>query len=376
MSSQKKITRVVGIDAGNGLTNIRSVYPDGSPYALTLPSIYNLAGNEGASLGFDSGEPLRLERFTIDGVEYIWGEDIARVDNPKETASTLQNRYLTSNFKTLAKIILGKVAKDIELKPTEYILVSTGVPSNQTNNENAVQGIKKAFLGDSAEYPGLHKLDVDGTEYIINVAEVIVTAQPLATVFSVYLDENGKVSDPSIPKKKIGVVDIGGGTTDLDTVLPGLRRAPAPISETFGFNDVYRKIRNYISEKNKAQIKVNDYILLDIIQKAEAEAEEKGTDPVYIYKGSDKQVEVDFTKVYRDALVDLGSSINAAISEKWTDLKSFDLTFMTGGSAKRIAPYVEVLDKPDFPKDPGLSNVEGYYRFGKAYLNKRAKDEQ
>ncbi|RKO61843.1 Alp7A family actin-like protein [Caldibacillus debilis] len=376
MTVQKKISRVVGIDCGNGLTNVRSVYPDGSPYVLTLPSIYNHAEKEGVSLGFDTVKAKDLEHITVDGVEYIWGEGIAYISDPIETASTMDTRYQTSNFKTFVKVILGKVAKDIDIQPTEHILVSTGVPSAQTNNKAAVEAIKKAFMGDSSKYPGLHKVEVEGTEYIINVADVIVTSQPLATVFSVYLDDNGKVADPTIPNKKIGVADIGGGTTDLDTVLPGFRRASNFASEGTGFNDVYYKIQKYIAEVNNANIQVSEYVLLDIIQQAEAKAEAEGTEPVYLFKGSERQKEVDFTEVYRNALIDLGRDVNTIISKRWKDYKSFDKIYLVGGSAKRIAPYVEILDEPDFPRDPGLSNVEGYFRFGMAYVNNKAKSEQ
>jgi len=362
--------RVVGIDVGNGLTNVRSVYPDGSKYILTLPSIYNYASNEGHSLGFMSDSSLSLDHITVDGVEYIWGEDIAYIENHIETASPSEGRYKTSNFKTFVKIILGKVARDIQIKPDEKILIATGVPSSQTEKEEAVEGLKKAFLGEEGEFQGLHKVEVEGEQYIINVSNVIVTSQPLATVFGAYLDDEGTVADPTIPQKKIGVVDIGGGTTDLDTILPNLRRAPRPHSEDSGFNDVYTAIREHISNENNAQIKVNDYILLDIINKAEAKAKEEGKEPVYIFKGSDRQKEVDFTKVYKNALVQLGRTINGAIFEQWKDFKSFDIIFMTGGSAERVAPYVEILDEPVFPEDTGLSNVEGYYRYGRAFLHK------
>lgn len=372
MTIKKKIDRVIGVDLGNGLVNVRSVYPDGSPYTITFPSAFGYKKVIGEEFG-QAGTQYNVKTFTIDGVDYIWGEDIAKTPEIIHTASLLEDRYETKNYKNLIKIILGYVAKDIEIQPTEQILISTGVPSNQTK-ESTVNAIRKAFLGDAQDYLGLHKVAVNGEEFTINVAMVTVTPQPLATVLAVYLDENGLVKNRELKKKKIAVIDIGGGTTDLDTLFE-FRRQNDYRSIGVGFRDVYKAIQAKINEENGGkEMNVNDYIILDIIEKAEREAKEKGTEPVYTYQGSEKQPVVDFTKVYQDALHELGMKINQAISNQWKDFDTFDKVFLVGGSALRVAPYIEILQEPDFPKNPGLSNVEGYYNFGVSKMNENNKD--
>lgn len=368
----KKIDRVVAIDLGNGLANIRSVYPDGSPYLLTLPSAFGYERSIGEAFGDNIAE-YDLNFYDIDGAKYVWGKDIAKTPNIIHTASLLEDRYETNNYKTFIKIVLGQVAKDIELNPTEQIMVSTGVPSNQTK-ESALKAITQAFKGEGGEYDGQHKVTVDDEEFIINVAVVTTTSQPLATVLQDYLDYNGNVKDPDILKMTIGVVDIGGGTTDLDT-LDNFRRQNNRRSIKAGFRDVYKAIKQKINKENNGrEIDVNDYVLLDIIKETEKNATEQGIDPVYYYQGSARQKRVDFTDTYRHALNELGMSINEVISDEWKDLDMFDRIYLVGGSAFRVKDYIEVLVNPESPKDPGLSNVEGYYNFGVSKMVKNNKE--
>jgi len=367
MSVKKKINRVIAIDLGNGLTNVRSSYEDGSPYSITLPSAFGFASNIGEAFG-GAGEDIIVDYITVDGVEFVWGEDIHKVPQIIHTASLLEDRYETNNYKTFIKIVLGKVAKDIGLSPSDQVLVSTGVPSDQTK-EKTVNAIRNALVGEGEDYKGLHKVIVGDEEYIINVAETTITPQPLATVLSAYLDDKGRIKDKDLTSKKIAIIDIGGGTTDLDTLLQFKRQHNFRSIGT-GFRDVYKAIQDEIKKENDGrEINVNDYVLLDIIQMAEQTAKETGEDPVYTYQGSDKQKRVDFTTAYINALRKVGMQINQAISDQWKDYDSFDLIFLVGGSAKRVAPYIEILQEPDFPHDPGKSNVEGYYNLGVSKMN-------
>lgn len=361
MTINKKFDRVVAIDLGNGLVNVRSVYSDGSPYSFTLPSAFAESKEVGSSVG-GVGAKYDVQTFNVDGTEYVWGKDISKLSNLTHTASASIGRYKTKNYRTLIKLILGKVAKDIDISPSEQIFVSTGVPSNQTSEEVA-NLLKDAFYGDSERYKGLFKLTVDNQEFIINVGYVNVTSQPLATVFSYYLNVDGSTLDDELTEKTIAVIDIGGGTTDFDT-LKNFNRLDYS-SEPFGFRNVYHAVRKEIEKGNSGRkIDVNDYEILEIIQNAEIAAKENNTTPRYTYKGSDRQPEVDFTDEYIRALNRLGMDINTAISDQWTDLESFDIVFLVGGSAKRVQPYIDLLENPKIPTNPGLSNVEGYYRFG------------
>src|SRR5690625_7929561 len=83
MSVKKKINRVIAIDLGNGLTNVRSSYEDGSPYSITLPSAFGFASNIGEAFG-GAGEDIIVDYITVDGVEFVWGEDIHKVPQRSE----------------------------------------------------------------------------------------------------------------------------------------------------------------------------------------------------------------------------------------------------------------------------------------------------
>src|SRR5690625_4369580 len=324
----------------------------------------------GVSFG-DAGRMYEVETYEIDGTEYVWGSDVFKLPKIVHTATFSDQRYQTENYRLFVKIVLARVARDIDLTASEQVLISTGVPADQTR-ENAVKLIKDSFLEGNGDREGLHRVTVEKEEYAINVADVLITSQPLATVLSYYLDEQGLVKDKSIVEKKIAVIDVGGGTTDLDTLLH-FNRQQNHVSKPTGFRDVYHDIRNYIKRESEGgNVEINDYHLLHTIEKAERQAKEDDRDPVYMYRISDKTSPVDFTQAYYASLNKIGMAINQFIADQWSDIKQFDRVFLVGGSAKRLAPYIKILDNPDFPKDPGMSNVEGYYNFGVSSAKKAA----
>ncbi len=360
----KIFDRVIGIDLGNGLVKVRSITADGEIYELVLPSEYAFledVGNE--TLG---NRKLNVETFKIDDDSYVWGEDITRISDTKKTYG-YENRYKTEAYQTMVSIVLTKVVKEIGVDPKDKILLVTGVPSDEKDTV-AEEEIKSAFLNGRGGKNGLYDTFVNDEEYIFKIARVVVTAQPLATILSKYLDVDGSVLDESYEHSKVGVIDIGAGTVDLD-ILDCLIRQPSHISLTHGFNDIYDKIKNLIHSVYPMH-QVNNYNIFKSIQQAQKGHKGNIKANKYIYTPSRLKEPIDFTAAFSAGIREVSTYIQQAVASRWKDQIGFDEINLTGGSAKEFKNILSnSIEGLTIPEKAGQSNVEGYFRLGMEIMN-------
>lgn len=358
---KKKFDRVIAIDLGNGLIKIRGVYPNGEEYSLILPSAFAFLKDVGDSM---NSTELELDVYMIDGIKYVWGADITRVENFKSTYGH-EGRYKTEAYKVMAKIVMARIVRDLEITANEKILLVTGVPSIETNTEREVE-IANAFYGENG---GFHEVGVGEEDSTFRIAHVHVTAQALSTVIGRYIDTDGSILDEEYEKMKVAVIDIGAGTTDLD-IVHELRRQKGYHSVPKGFKDVYNSIRTVIQQKYPSHT-VSDYKLLKIIEdtqklkKKEKLTANEESKIRFEYAPSMIAQPVDFTKALYDGIKEVAMDIQQAIMDKWKEQTDLDEILLVGGSADLFKDY---LDKVVFgitiPENNGDSNVEGYYRLG------------
>ncbi|MED3440189.1 plasmid segregation protein ParM [Bacillus subtilis] len=349
--------KVIGIDLGNGLIKVRSVTDDGEAYKLNLPSGFSYLKDVGDTL---NNSTLDLDVYEIDGVEYVWGEDITKVSNFKSTYGH-ENRYKTEAYKIMAQIVMARVVRDLEIGPYDRIMIVTGVPSNETDSER-VDDIALAFYGANDDNVGFHKVVVNEEDCVFKVVHVEVTGQALATVLGRYLSEDGYVENEEYENMKVAVIDIGAGTSDID-IVKSLRRLNGYDSVPKGFRDVYESIRSCIQSYYPSH-KVTDYELLDILK------DTSSSDARYIYKPSKRKKEVDFTKALYDGVNEVAMDIQQTIMSKWKDHTDLDEVLLVGGSAEFFSEHLEeIIDGITIPDNNGDSDVEGYFRVGMYIAN-------
>lgn len=340
---KKKFDRVIAIDLGNGMVKIRAV-DKGKPYIVVLPCAWAYKKDLGDSL---SNKKYNLDTYYIDNVAYVWGEDIGELEASKlKVALGHEGRYKSEPYKIMAKIAMAKVVHDLDIQPTERIYLVTGVPSGETNTERE-NDIQLAFLGDNG---GLHEVDVNEDEHLFRIGHVEVMSQPVATVIGRYLDEDGFVGDEDYEDLKVGVIDIGGGTTDLD-IVNRLSRQRNYTSIPKGFSDVYNAIREVIKKKYPSH-DVSDYELLKCLETKK-------------YKPSRRAEELDFSEAMDAGISEVVVDIQQAILSHWKNQVDMDEILLIGGSAnlfeKRLSNVVSGLT---IPENHHISNVEGYFRWG------------
>ncbi|MEC0276876.1 ParM/StbA family protein [Peribacillus frigoritolerans] len=357
-NKRKKFDRVLGIDLGNGLIKIRSVKPNGKDYSVILPSSFAYLKDVGDSVNNTS---LQLDVFTIDDVDYVWGEDINQVGEVKSTYGH-ENRYKTEAYKLMAKMVLARAVRDLDIKPNENILLVTGVPSAETGTEREEE-IVAAFIGEGKQ-KGLLLVGVNGVEHIFKVVHVEVQAQALATVIGRYLATDGTVENENYEHWKVAVIDIGAGTIDLD-IVHSLRRQKGYHSVPKGFRDVYETIRTGIAKIYPSHT-VNDYELLGILEETQKKNALTGKNEViYEYKPSHLRKSVDFTKDLHDGVKEVVVDVQQAIMSKWKNQTDLDEILLVGGSAELFKDHLnDIVYGITIPRNNGDSNVEGYFRFG------------
>lgn len=354
---KNKFDRVIAIDLGNGLVKVRTTDKSGREYSFTHPSVFGYKKDVGESVNDKS---LDLDVFLINGVEYVWGEGITSISETKATYGH-ENRYRTEAFKIMAKIVMSKIVHELQIEPKEKILIVTGVPSAETGTDRE-EDIRSAFMG---ENNGLHTIDVNDTDVIFQIAAVEVMPQALSTVIGRYLDEDGRVGNEDYENMKVAVIDIGGGTIDLD-IVHELRRQKGYHSVPKGFRDVYDSIREVINEQYPSYV-VSDYALLDVLETTSNEVKrgKVKTHPRYEFKPSMRVDAVDFTKALNDGIMELALDTQQAIMSKWKNQTDLDEILLVGGSADLFKGHIdEIVDGITIPPNNGNSNVEGYYRYG------------
>src|SRR5699024_2605482 len=206
-------SEVFSLDLGNLQTKIKS-----SKTEKVLPSRfldYDDLGDQSTSL-FNTKLRVNKYRTNVDSMfEYAWGEDLYQTNHNGNFIDTIhfEDRYNTREFKLLSDFAIAELAKDFDEAKDGIleVIVITGVPTNDFNEE-AVKNIMRVLNGD-------HNITVNETSLNIRVKEVKVIPQPVGTVYSEILDNEGYIKKEDFLEEHITIVDVGGGTILIDTLL-------------------------------------------------------------------------------------------------------------------------------------------------------------
>ncbi|MCP8969744.1 plasmid segregation protein ParM domain-containing protein [Ectobacillus ponti] len=323
--------KVLVLDHGNGKMKLRS-----SLHKSTTPSLVAFKKDVGKSF---TGDQLQVSEYETEMGQFVWGDDVSAVQAVYPTYG-FQNRYKDTMYRTLTKIALATLAQKSYVQPHDEVVVVTGVPSNEVDT-SAVTDLQAAFTG-------RHEVIVDGKPVHVNVVQTIVIPQPVGTVMSRYLDEDGFVAQDRYEDIRVGIIDIGTGTTDLDSIN-GLRREEHK-SIAAGMKDVYQIIADYVNSENP-NAKVEYYHIEPYFAEG-------------IYKISERH-SVNFEAVKMAAVFEVAEKIKTGIKNAWKTFDRFDEILLTGGGAKLFENAIRLLvEDVVVTADPQQDNAEGMYRYG------------
>jgi PRTRC genetic system protein D len=218
--------------------------------------------------------------------------------------------------------------------------IVTGLPVAFYSDKDAV---RDRFLGE-------HRVEREGRPtQVFRVTECRVVPQPFGTVLSEALSAKGKILDNGLATGNIGIIDVGGKTTNLLSVhrLAEISRETGSVN--LGAWDAMREVRRYYEENFPGlEEKRNHEIVADIQQKRVR------------YYGQDHDISPEVGR----ALQAMGNQILDEASQLWGNGARLDAILVTGGGALLLGEFIT----SEFPharivSDPVHANARGYYNF-------------
>ena len=217
-----------------------------------------------------------------------------------------------------------------------------------------VTGLPVAFYSADKDalrdrFLGHHRVAREGRRaQTFQVSECRVIPQPFGTLLAEALNDHGKIVNHDLATGAVGVIDVGGKTTNLLSVnrLAEIGRETASIN--LGVWDVARAVREYLTN-HCPDLELRDHQVIDAIVKRRVK-----------YFGT----LVNLGNVIDAMLEPMGDQVIAQATQLWNGAAGLEAILVTGGGAlllgpclTRAFPHVRVVNNPVF------ANALGYWRF-------------
>ena len=216
-----------------------------------------------------------------------------------------------------------------------------------------VTGLPVAFYADRAvvrdRLLGEHKAQREGRHaQALKVTDCRVIPQPFGALLAATLDNRGRIVDADLATGAVGVIDVGGKTTNLLSVnrLSEIGRETASVN--VGAWDAVRAVRAWLSD-HCPDLDLRDHQVIDAVIARQVR-----------YYGEP----VDLTGIVEETLEPLAEQVLAEATQLWNGGAALDAILISGGGALLLGPYIRrhfrharVVD------DPVFANALGYWRF-------------
>ena len=221
--------------------------------------------------------------------------------------------------------------------PPEEVVV--GLP---VENFQELKGIVKARL---EKY---HYYQLEGSERQgFLLSRVGVTMQPFGTLVHLALDDSGKERDPVYANGNIGIIDIGGKTTNLLRAVELVEIPQETVSFPVGGWQAVSFLKSRLKEEYP-ELSLPDHVLDQALRTRKIR-----------YNGREQKI----GGIVDDAIQTTSNQIHAAMSQVWDldKMASFDKIVLTGGGALLFGKTLQsFLSRAEMVNDPVEANVRGY----------------
>lgn len=197
-------TKIVSIDAGNGMTNAVLAQKNGKHKSIYFASVR--AAATGDSLGLGNQFEMQYEYVDWNKHRYVFGDDVLRVSRKGIERHQGHNRYGNEFHQFLVAVALSQ----LKMKKAAIDLTLFAPPSLFTKTK---QDIQERF----AERDGIFEIQFksDKKERHFQIENVTVYPEGIGAAACFLLDENGDVVDCDTLNGEVLILDSGMYTLDI-----------------------------------------------------------------------------------------------------------------------------------------------------------------
>jgi hypothetical protein len=302
-----------------------------------------ISGDRRATFPSAIGTPDKA-RFSLNGNKAIVlvhpdhvqvGEEAIRQSRfirPREDRQWIESQSWYHLF--LASLTELTTAKRVDLR------IVTGLPVSFYADKMTV---RDRLLGDHrAQREGRHT-------QTFRVTDCRVIPQPFGSLLAVTLDDRGRIVDNTLATGTVGVVDVGGKTTNLLSVDRLSEIGKETASVNVGAWDAVRAVTSWLADSYPGLEDLRPHQIVDAVIARQVK-----------YYGEP----VDLTAVVEDTLEPMAEQVLAEATRLWNGGATIDAILVSGGGALLLGPYVtrhfrhaRVLSEPVF------ANALGFWRF-------------
>lgn len=235
----------------------------------------------------------------------------------------------------------------------QQVKIASGLPVNAYFLGNTEQN--KVLI--EAKQKNLSRPVECGIHAVATIAENVVVAEAIAAYFDSMIDMNGKPTEyyEEFKSSTVGVIDIGGKTTDCAVILPGANAIDMKRtgSSDIGVLTMYDAINARIKAKEDFELPPNKL--------------EKLVRTKTLVAGGEK---IDVSDIVEDEMKKLAEKIFSAIHPKIGSGRDLEYILIVGGGALLLKDYMKAHFKHALiPERPEFANARGMLKAAK-YVNR------
>lgn len=247
------------------------------------------------------------------------------------------------------------------IETDEYLYLMASALSEMTmasrTNIQVITGLPLAFYQEKQRktlynrWMGTHRIKREGRNaQVFEVDDCRIIPQAFGAVFAKAIDENGRLLNNIFTHGTVGIIDIGGKTTNILSVSNLEEIAAETDSVEIGGWDAIRELRSFIQAEYPEKGDMKDHTLIEIVK----------SDSMMIYDQP-----VDLSAPIGAILKPMGSQVVGAAKSLWGSGANLQAIVVVGGGAILL----QSLLKDSFPhlttfENPVFANATGFYRYG------------
>ncbi|HIQ01893.1 MAG TPA: ParM/StbA family protein [Anaerolineales bacterium] len=216
-----------------------------------------------------------------------------------------------------------------------------------------VTGLPVAFYGDRQvvrdRLLGSHRVQREGRHaQTLKVVDCRVIPQPFGALLAACLDDRGRIADRDLATGAMGVIDVGGKTTNLLSVnhLSEIGRETASVN--VGAWDAVRAVKDYLAEHYLGLEDLRPHQVVEAVIRRRVR-----------YYGEP----VDLSGVVEEVLEPLTEQVLAEATQLWNGGATLDAILVSGGGALLLGPYICRHFRYARVVEPVFANALGFWRF-------------